>query len=84
MASFSFTCDTVISENRAHKVGSFSSWGPNPIVLELHKPDIIMPGVNILVAWTWGCDSPTNARNNNYRLESGTSMACPNIAGAQR
>ncbi|RLN35827.1 subtilisin-like protease SBT1.7 [Panicum miliaceum] len=80
LASFSFACDTVIGENRAPKVASFSSRGPNPVVPELLKPDVIAPGVNILAAWS-GADSPTNSRNNNYLFESGTSMACPHVAG---
>ncbi|CAL5085972.1 unnamed protein product [Urochloa decumbens] len=79
-ASFSFPCKTVIGENRAPVVATFSSRGPNPIVPELLKPDVVAPGQNILAAWT-GIDSPADARNSNYQVASGTSMACPHVAG---
>ncbi|CAN6219337.1 unnamed protein product [Urochloa humidicola] len=80
VASFNFACKTMIGENRAPMVATFSSRGPNPIVPELLKPDVVAPGQNILAAWT-GVDSPADARNSNYQVESGTSMACPHVAG---
>ncbi|GJN11316.1 hypothetical protein PR202_ga29497 [Eleusine coracana subsp. coracana] len=80
VASFSFTCVAVIGKNRAPMVTGFSSRGPNPVVPELLKPDIIAPGVNILAAWTgWG--APLDKRNHYYRFLYGTSMACPHVAG---
>ncbi|CAN6199542.1 unnamed protein product [Urochloa humidicola] len=80
VALFNFACKTMIGENRAPMVATFSSRGPNPIVPELLKPDVVAPGQNILAAWT-GVDSPADARNSNYQVESGTSMACPHVAG---
>ncbi len=50
-------------------ISDFSSWGPTP-TLEI-KPEITAHGGNILSAITGGA----------YDRMSGTSMACPNIAG---
>ncbi|CAL4911622.1 unnamed protein product [Urochloa decumbens] len=76
-ASFSFACETVVGENRAPTVMMFSSRGPNPVVPELLKPDIVAPGVNILAA-SFHRDQP---RRSAYMMESGTSMSCPHVAG---
>ncbi|VAI17599.1 unnamed protein product [Triticum turgidum subsp. durum] len=84
VASFNFTCNTVTGENRAPMVAGFSSRGPNPIVPEILKPDVIAPGVNILAAWS-GAASPSGSnmdpRRVEYNIISGTSMACPHVAG---
>ncbi|KAF7058727.1 hypothetical protein CFC21_065726 [Triticum aestivum] len=85
VASFNFTCDVRITgENRAPMVACFSSRGPNPIVPEILKPDVIAPGVNILAAWS-GAASPSgsdmDARRVDYNILSGTSTACPHVAG---
>ncbi|KAK4835688.1 hypothetical protein QYF36_013093 [Acer negundo] len=40
------------NDTKAPYVVSFSSKGPNPITLDILKPDITAPGVNILAAWT--------------------------------
>ncbi|XP_077231150.1 subtilisin-like protease SBT1.7 isoform X2 [Tasmannia lanceolata] len=42
---------TIVGENRAPFVHYTSSRGPNPVVPQLLKPDILAPGVNILAAW---------------------------------
>ncbi|KAM3274946.1 hypothetical protein ACQJBY_043747 [Aegilops geniculata] len=84
VASFNFTCDTVTGENRAPMVAGFSSRGPNPIVPEILKPDVIAPGVNILAAWSGATplsDSDMDPRRVEYNILSGTSMACPHVAG---
>ncbi|XBI81007.1 hypothetical protein VPH35_090012 [Triticum aestivum] len=84
VASFNFTCDTVTGENRAPMVAGFSSRGPNPIVPEILKPDVIAPGVNILAAWSGAAqpsDSDMDPRRVEYNIISGTSMACPHVAG---
>ncbi|KAJ1291587.1 hypothetical protein BS78_02G327000 [Paspalum vaginatum] len=84
VASMSFTRRTVTGENRAPMVASFSSRGPNHIVREILKPDVIAPGANILGAWP--VESPLNhgggdARRAGFNIMSGTSMACPHVAG---
>uniref|UniRef100_A0A453KNI2 Subtilisin-like protease n=1 Tax=Aegilops tauschii subsp. strangulata TaxID=200361 RepID=A0A453KNI2_AEGTS len=84
VASFNFTCDTVTGENRAPMVAGFSSRGPNPIVPQILKPDVIAPGVNILAAWSGATppsDSDMDPRRVEYNIQSGTSMACPHVAG---
>ncbi|KAL6856170.1 hypothetical protein ACP4OV_018972 [Aristida adscensionis] len=84
VASFSFGCETVIGENRAPVVTGFSSRGPNPVVTELLKPDVIAPGVNILAAWFEDAAmSPPEVDGSkfSYYIISGTSMACPHVAG---
>ncbi|KAL6657760.1 hypothetical protein ACP70R_005540 [Stipagrostis hirtigluma subsp. patula] len=69
-ASFRFACEAVVDENRAPMVVDFSSRGPNPVVPEILKPDVIAPGRNILAAM-----------KDKYGLKSGTSMSCPHVAG---
>ncbi|CAL5083577.1 unnamed protein product [Urochloa decumbens] len=76
VASFIFACETVIGENRAPLVASFSSRGPNPVAPDVLKPDVIAPGVDILAALPG-----TNPRNSSYILDAGTSMACPHVSG---
>ncbi|KAF8664528.1 hypothetical protein HU200_054708 [Digitaria exilis] len=81
VASLSFSCDTVINENRAPMVATFSSRGPNPFAPELLKPDVIAPGVNILAAWPANDPRLPKFFNTSYRLNFGTSMATPHVAG---
>ncbi|KAG9453151.1 hypothetical protein H6P81_006055 [Aristolochia fimbriata] len=65
-------------------VAAFSSRGPNFLTLEVLKPDVVAPGVNILAAWT-GAAGPTNlpsdARRVGFNVLSGTSMSCPHVSG---
>ncbi|KAI4383439.1 hypothetical protein MLD38_009275 [Melastoma candidum] len=65
-------------------VAAFSSRGPNGLVPELLKPDLIAPGVNILAAWS-GAVGPTGLSADTRRVEfniiSGTSMSCPHVSG---
>ncbi|EFJ13660.1 hypothetical protein SELMODRAFT_424299 [Selaginella moellendorffii] len=63
---------TLLNAKSAPVTGAFSSQGPNPDIL---KPDITAPGVDILAAY-----SPF-ANNTEYRILSGTSMACPHVSG---
>ncbi|GJN11241.1 hypothetical protein PR202_ga29415 [Eleusine coracana subsp. coracana] len=80
VASFSFISKTIIQQNQAPMVAGFSSRGPNPAVAELLKPDIIAPGVNILAGWSR--DAPLyDGRRVDYNIISGTSVACPHVAG---
>ncbi|KAG8381441.1 hypothetical protein BUALT_Bualt06G0122300 [Buddleja alternifolia] len=65
-------------------VAAFSSRGPNILSLEILKPDMIAPGVNILAAWTGllGPSSlPTDRRRTKFNILSGTSMSCPHVSG---
>lgn len=65
-------------------VAGFSSRGPNLLTLEILKPDIVAPGVNILAAWTGdlGPSSlPTDHRRVKFNILSGTSMSCPHVSG---
>jgi hypothetical protein len=69
VASFSFACQTVIGEIRAPMVATFSSRGPNPVVPELLKPEVIAPEVNILAAClgSYGIESGTSKRRRRRR-----------------
>ncbi|KAK6139278.1 hypothetical protein DH2020_026979 [Rehmannia glutinosa] len=56
-----------------------------PKLLQLHKPDITAPGIEILAAYSpIGSPSfnPSDKRSVNYSILSGTSMSCPHVAGA--
>ncbi|KAK8945259.1 hypothetical protein KSP39_PZI007739 [Platanthera zijinensis] len=64
-----------VFDSEAPYVISFSSRGPNPVTSNILKPDLAAPGVNILAAWT-----PSSGED--YRIISGTSMACPHASGA--
>ncbi|TVU01276.1 hypothetical protein EJB05_53315, partial [Eragrostis curvula] len=62
----------ILSYTAGEKLGAYmaSVRGPNLLVPEILKPDIIAPGLNILAA-----------TKDSYQLDSGTSMATPHIAG---
>ncbi|KAI3865900.1 hypothetical protein MKX03_024050 [Papaver bracteatum] len=70
-----FSAKTVIGSLPAPRVTAFSSKGPNSLTPEILKPDVTAPGLNILAAW-----SPAIGKLN-FNILSGTSMACPHIAG---
>ncbi|XP_047954503.1 subtilisin-like protease SBT4.14 [Salvia hispanica] len=66
-------------------VASFSSRGPNLGTKHLLKPDITAPGIDILASYTLlksltGLKGDTQYSKFNFM--SGTSMACPHVAGA--
>ncbi|KAF8681749.1 hypothetical protein HU200_045193 [Digitaria exilis] len=80
VASFRFTCGTCVGESRAPMVASYSSRGPNHIVHEVMKPDVVAPGTNILAAWP--DETPLSGqRSASFNIISGTSMSCPHVAG---
>ncbi|KAG6600973.1 hypothetical protein SDJN03_06206, partial [Cucurbita argyrosperma subsp. sororia] len=69
-----------VKDASAPSVVSFSSRGPNLVTLDILKPDLTAPGVEILAAW-----SPIapvsgvvgDSRSVVYNIISGTSMSCP-------
>lgn len=69
---------------KAPFVASFSSRGPNPRSEHLLKPDIAAPGIDILASYT-PLKSLTGLKgdtmHSKFTLMSGTSMACPHVAG---
>ncbi|KAK4713212.1 hypothetical protein R3W88_019119 [Solanum pinnatisectum] len=71
LATFFFR-GTIFEDDFAREVASFSGRGPNRASPGILKPDIIAPGVNILVAW------PTKST---FNIVSGTSMSCPHVSG---
>ncbi|XVE73959.1 hypothetical protein DITRI_Ditri11bG0160200 [Diplodiscus trichospermus] len=66
--------------NRARIVAALSSRGPNIAGLDVIKPDVTAPGVNILAAWP-AITSPTELKSDKRRvlfnIITGTSMSCP-------
>ncbi|KAL8053725.1 hypothetical protein ABFX02_05G092100 [Erythranthe guttata] len=73
---------TVIGNNRAPVVATFSSRGPSVPSPGILKPDIIGPGVNILSSWPASVDnSKTDTKSPTFNMISGTSMSCPHLSG---
>ena len=65
-------------------VAAFSSRGPNFLTMEVLKPDLVAPGVNILAAWSSAISPsslPVDRRRVAFNILSGTSMSCPHVAG---
>jgi subtilisin family serine protease len=47
------------------------------------QPDVAAPGVNILASWIPTSSLPAGQKQpSQFNLISGTSMACPHVAGA--
>ncbi|KAH1110883.1 hypothetical protein GYH30_009608 [Glycine max] len=65
-------------------VAAFSSRRPNFLTLEILKPNLVAPAVNILVAWSEAI-RPSSLKINNrkvkFNIVSGTSMSCPHVSG---
>ncbi|XP_020869658.1 subtilisin-like protease SBT4.10 [Arabidopsis lyrata subsp. lyrata] len=73
-----------IFNQAAPKVAGFSSRGPNTIAVDILKPDITAPGVEILAAYSPLVSPSATTLDNrrvNYTITSGTSMACPHVSG---
>ncbi|KAK6163856.1 hypothetical protein DH2020_000720 [Rehmannia glutinosa] len=79
MATLSYK-GTVIGDDRAPIVASFSSRGPSLESPGILKPDIIGPGVNILAASPVSIEGNRNTRMT-FLLGSGTSISCPHLSG---
>ncbi|CAN6464930.1 unnamed protein product [Victoria cruziana] len=75
---------TSVGRVPAPTVAYFSSRGPSSIAPNILKPDISAPGVNILAAWPTNLPPsslPVDDNRVKWNLMSGTSMACPHVAG---
>ncbi|WOK94661.1 CO(2)-response secreted protease-like isoform X2 [Canna indica] len=67
----------------APAVAEFSSRGPGELTEGILKPDLMAPGVNILVAAIPDASIvPQGKKPSNFIVMSGTSMACPHVVGA--
>jgi len=70
---------TALDVRPAPVVAAFSSRGPNRVVPQLLKPDVIGPGVNILAGWT-GSLGPTglaaDERRSAFNILSGERTHC--------
>ncbi|KAF3661191.1 putative subtilisin-like protease-like [Capsicum annuum] len=67
---------TKIGDKSVPVVASFSSRGPNLASPGILKPDIIVPGINVLSAWPTSVEQNINAKST-FNIISGTSMSCP-------
>ncbi|OAY86036.1 CO(2)-response secreted protease [Ananas comosus] len=75
------TTITVTKYKPAPAVAYFSSRGPSSQTSNILKPDIAAPGVNILASWIPTSEVPVGQKPSQFNLVSGTSMACPHVAG---
>ncbi|KAM4073950.1 hypothetical protein ACB094_10G057600 [Castanea mollissima] len=68
----------------APNVVSFSSRGPDPIALDILKPNLTAPRVDILAAWSPVAPpsmDQDDTRSVKFNIISGTSMSCPYTSG---
>ncbi|THG18954.1 hypothetical protein TEA_029303 [Camellia sinensis var. sinensis] len=77
---------TAVGQQISPEVAFFSSRGPSSLSPTVLKPDIAAPGVNILASWSpasssFLLDNTQNQLPLKFKLESGTSMACPHVSG---
>ncbi|KAM5548650.1 subtilisin-like protease SBT3.9 [Rosa sericea] len=80
---------TLLGQQISPEVAFFSARGPNSVSPSVLKPDIAAPGVNILSSWSPAyslLQSSISVTQHQpspviFKIESGTSMACPHISG---
>ncbi|XP_010068466.1 subtilisin-like protease SBT3 [Eucalyptus grandis] len=75
---------TIFGTKPAPQVAWFSSRGPDRQAPWILKPDILAPGVDILAAWAPNREIGQIGQSyllGDYKLESGTSMSAPHVAG---
>lgn len=75
---------TIFGTKPAPQVASFSSRGPYRQAPWILKPDMLAPGYNILAAWAPNREIAQIGQSyllGDYKLESGTSMSAPHVAG---
>ncbi|PHT31915.1 Subtilisin-like protease SBT5.4 [Capsicum baccatum] len=68
----------------APSMGVFSPVGPNTLTPRILKPDITAPGVDIIAAYNEAVNpigEDYNKCRSLFNMFSGTSMACPHVAG---
>ncbi len=70
----------VYTEIEAPWMASFSSRGPNPVAVDIIKPDVTAPGVNILAGASPFPD-PGFVPGELFQSIGGTSMSSPHVAG---
>ncbi|XP_024989329.1 subtilisin-like protease SBT3.9 [Cynara cardunculus var. scolymus] len=79
------TTRTVVGKQTSPEVAFFSARGPSSLSPTVLKPDVAAPGVNILASWSPAASSAAIDQNRvpllDFKLESGTSMACPHVSG---
>ncbi|KAG8100087.1 hypothetical protein GUJ93_ZPchr0013g35496 [Zizania palustris] len=74
---------TVTEYKPAPVAAYFSSRGPSAQTANILKPDVSAPGVNILASWIPTTTLPVGeSKPSQFNLVSGTSMACPHVAGS--
>ncbi|CAO2839356.1 unnamed protein product [Amaranthus hypochondriacus] len=74
-----------VNTTKTPMVASFSSRGPQSTARNILKPDISAPGVDILAGYSKLVSITSEGVDNRYsvfNILSGTSMACPHVAGA--
>ncbi|CAJ1950533.1 unnamed protein product [Sphenostylis stenocarpa] len=75
---------TALGIKPAPSVDFYSSRGPSSSCPFVLKPDITAPGTSILAAWPQNLPvslSGSQTLHNNFNFLTGTSMACPHVAG---
>ncbi|GAA6138873.1 hypothetical protein NBRC116583_26200 [Arenicella sp. 4NH20-0111] len=81
-AGVAVTIDAANEVSLANRVVDFSSRGPNRGALDIIKPDVVAPGVNILSAETPFENADAGSGGESQQFISGTSFSGPHVAGA--